>query len=165
MNIDITPEEAKTILASLNNSTELKAKLQKIVDDVKPKERDFNNCFVTGYNINKEKIDGYKRPLSLSERETTFRTPQQVDAARALAQLTQCYCNHIRSKNLDNNSSELCVIRFHRDNYDNLRPVTFTVSPDVMWDNAFLVFTNTKIAQDFIDSHRTLLMQASYFLI
>jgi hypothetical protein len=169
MNIDITPEEAKTILYELRefDKSSLINKLQKIVDDAKPKEKDFDDCFVTGYNINKEKIDGYRDALPFNQnvRETTFRTSQQIDAVRALAQLTQWYGN-LDSKHKDMDSLDLCKINFFHDNTDDtIYPVIHTVSPSIMWDAAFLVFSNEKIAQDFIDSHRTLLTQASYFLI
>ena len=134
MNIDITPEEAKTVLASLNNSTELKAKLQKIVDDAKPKEKDFDHCFVKGWNIKKEIVE---LPLWEIIRETTFRTSQEVDAVRALAQLTQWYGN-LDSKHKDMDSLDLCKINFFHDNTDDtIYPVIHTVSPSIMWDAAF----------------------------
>lgn len=163
MNINITPEDAKILLASLNNSSELKAKLQKIVDDAKPKDKDFDHCFVKGYNINKEEIE---LPLRQGIRETTFRTLQEVDAIRALAQLTQWYGNIDDKDTIDKYLSEGIVTRYKIGvrSYTLSEALTDLVILQGSNYYNFLSFNNQQAAQDFLTNHWTLLNQAIYFL-
>jgi RNA recognition motif-containing protein len=170
MNIDITPEEAKTILYELRefDKSSLISKLQKVIDDAKPKEKDFDDCFVTGYNINKEKIDGYRDALPFKQdvRETTFRTSKQVDAVRALAQLTQWYGNLDDKDKVDKYFSEGEWTRYKIGVRPNIDREALTDLVILKGSNyyGFLCFNNEQAAQDFLNNHREILNQAKYFL-
>lgn len=168
MNISLTHEEIYKIIEKLpNTDIAFKVKLQSFVNQT-PEEKKYGQCYIKGYFQTHGREKGYHfteaDEIYIQKGEgrniILWRNLTQCNAAKALARLTQWYGNLDVSLR-DCNSTNLCIIIISPETNE---PVTFTVSPDIRYDNKFLVFSNREAAQNFIDSHKTLLKEASYFL-
>lgn len=153
MNINITPEEARVIISSLRKNDILAEKLQLTIDELTKLNRQ-------GFVVNNGKINPYST-TGFAQSQLCWRTEEQASAARALAELTQHYGNVPKE---DKTLTSIISIGYVIYNSPYNGGIRVYAKKDFDSTNSFLAFNNEKAAQNFLDSHKTLIEQAKYFL-